>query len=289
MEVIGKGKELKGAVWVAQRIPDGAVAAHANQARITTFARDDPDNFLYAADVVDVAVHYGLWDETLDPLQFSFSDVYAPLSFLSARQGEARVWHIFSQLLGDEFASEYLTYAQGVDLTRRMPLYIVPPRKLTVKDVSQLLTSHYEETPLDSSKDVGAGIFGSPYRPRPLTWVFNDTTYHNERSIAVAKTGWSFVANIRHRLPQPLSCVTWHASDDSSTAPRVPVYSSSLSISKAFAGKGAQDGMVEPVMSFDISKAFCKSCCTCGVFLLLLLHRLGSHFVLQGYKTWYPT
>ena len=256
MEVIGKGKDYTGAVWAAQRIPDGAVAAHANQARITTFDRNDPDNFLYAADVVDIAIHYGLWNKTANPLDFSFSDVYAPLSFLSARQGEARVWSIFSQLLGPDFAADFLNYAQGTNLARRMPLYIVPPQKLTVQDVSHLLTSHYEDTPLDSSKDVGAGIFESPYRPRPLAWTFNKTRYHNERSIATPKTGWSFVAQVRPWLPTPLSCITWHASDDSSTAPRVPVYSSSTAVSKAFAGLGAQDGVVEPILQFDVTKAF---------------------------------
>lgn len=256
LEVIGKGKDFKGSVWVAQRIPDGSVAAHANQARITTFARDDPDNFMYAHDVVDIAVHYGLFDKDADPLTFSFSDVYAPLTFLNARQGEARVWSVFSQILGEDFAAEYLNYAQGTDLTRRMPLYITPPEKLTVKDVAHLLTSHYEDTPLDSSVDVGAGIFASPYRPRPLAWKYNNTMYHNERSVATPKTGWSFVAQVRPWMPAPLSCISWFASDDSSTAPRFPIYSSSTAVPSAFEGKGAQDGVTEPILSFDLTKAF---------------------------------
>ena len=46
MELIGKGKKEKGAVWVARRIPDGYISAHANQARITTFPLDDPENCL---------------------------------------------------------------------------------------------------------------------------------------------------------------------------------------------------------------------------------------------------
>ena len=256
MEVIGKGKDFKGAVWVAQRIPDGSLAAHANQARITTFARNDPDNFLYSPDVVDIAIHYKLWNATNDPLDFSFSDVYAPLNFLSARQGEARVWSIYSQLLGDEFAAEFLDYARGTDLKQRMPLYITPPHKLTVQDVSQLLTSHYENTPLDSSVDVGAGIFNSPYRPRPLAWKYNGTMYHNERSVATPKTGWSFVAQVRSWMPRPLATVTWHSCDDSSTSPRVPVYSVSTAVSSAYGGKGAQDGVMEPILKFDLSKAF---------------------------------
>jgi dipeptidase len=257
MEVIGKGPLYgKGAVWVAQKIPDGMVASHANQARITTFARDDPDNFLYAPDVVDVALYYGIFSADADPLTFSFSDVYDPLTFINARQGEARVWSIFSQILGDDFAAEYLGYAQGIDLTRRMPLYVQPPEKLGVADVMRLLTSHFENTPLDSSVDVGAGIFGSPYRPRPLSWTYNGTMYHNERSVATPKTGWSFVAVVRPWMPAELSSLTWFASDDSSTAPRVPVYSSSVVIPKAYAGKGSQDGVVEPILKFDLTKAF---------------------------------
>lgn len=284
MEVIGKGKDFNGAVWVAQRVPDGSVASHANQARITTFARNDPDNCLYAHDVVDIAVHYGLWNATQDPLSFSFSDVYAPLNFLSARQGmsllcsrrcstikipqdesiphtlsftgEARVWSIYSQLLGDDFAADYLDYARGTALKQRMPLYITPPHKLTVKDVSHLLTSHYEDTPLDSAVDVGAGIFNSPYRPRPLAWKYNGTIYHNERSVATPKTGWSFVAQVRPWMPRKLACLTWHSCDDSSTSPRVPVYAASTAVAPPYAGKGAQDGVMEPVLKFDLTKQF---------------------------------
>lgn len=243
MEVIGRGNEILhnpndstsprklGAVWVAQRIPDGMVSAHANQARITTFPRDDPDNCLYADDVVDVAVHYGLYDAQADPLKFSFSDVYDPLDFIGARQGEARVWSVFSQIAQDpHFAQQYQEYALGNDLSHRMPLYLAPKHKLTKENVMQFMTSHYEGTVMDASQDVGSGLFASPYRPRPLVWSLEEDTeeeeetlqtnhggrllrstenkesskptrYHNERSIATAKTGWSFVAEIRPHMP----------------------------------------------------------------------------------------
>ena len=54
LEMVGKA-ETRGAVWVARRVPDGHVSAHANQARITTFPRDDPENTIFAADVVEFA------------------------------------------------------------------------------------------------------------------------------------------------------------------------------------------------------------------------------------------
>ena len=191
MEVISRGNEYgkKGAVWVAIRIPDGAVCAHANQARIRTFPRDDPDNCLYAHDVVDVAVFYGFYPETADPADFSFSDVYDPVDFLNARQGEARVWSVFSQVADNTgaFQAQYQSYALGEDTTGRMPLYIVPYKKLSLNDIMQLMANHYEGTVMDSSIDVGAGLFEAPYRPRPLEWEYEGVKYHNERSIATAK------------------------------------------------------------------------------------------------------
>ena len=172
MELIGRGDTYGklGAVWVAQKIPDGYVAAHANQARIRTFPRDDPDNCLYAEDVVDVAVHYGLYPATADPLEFSFSDVYDPVQFVTARMSEARVWSMFSEIADQDgsFQKQYEDYALGKNTQNRMPLYIKPYSKLSVLDVMQLFNSHYEGTALDPRHDSGAGIFGSPYRSRPL-------------------------------------------------------------------------------------------------------------------------
>lgn len=260
LEVISRGNDYgkKGAVWVAQRIPDGAVAAHANQARIRTFPRDDPDNFLFAPDLVDVAVFYGLYPVTADPLDFSFSDIYDPVNFIEARQGEARVWSILSQIADQsgEFEANYESYALGENLSNRMPLFVVPYKKLSLDDVMQLMTSHYEGTRLDSSKDVGAGLFASPYRPRPLEWQYKNVTYHNERNVATAKTGWNFVGQVRPWMPAPLAALVWFACDDSSTSPRVPVYGSSTRISPAYAGKGPQDGVVSPLLKLDLTKAF---------------------------------
>ncbi|GKY99115.1 hypothetical protein MPSEU_000867000 [Mayamaea pseudoterrestris] len=261
MEVIGRGNSYGklGAVWVAVQIPNGSVGAHANHARVTTFARNDSGNCLYSDDVVAVAVHYGLYDADADPLAFSFSDVYDPRNFLNVRQGEARVWSLFSVVADDsgEFSSKYFTYASGQDyMGERMPLYVTPYRKLSLEDAMDLMSSHYEGTPLDASVDVGSGLFASPHRPRPLLWTYENKTYHNERSIATPKTGWNFIATIRPWMPAPLAAVIWFACDDSSTAPRVPIYASSRRVSQAYSGKGPQDGVISPLLQFDMSKAF---------------------------------
>lgn len=260
MELIGRGDTYGklGAVWVAQKIPDGYVGAHANQARTTTFPRDDPDNCLYAEDVVDVAVHYGLYPATADPKDFSFSDVYNPLQFLSARMSEARVWSIFSAIAdtNGDFQKKYQDYALGANTKNRMPLFIKPYAKLSVQHVMELMTSHYEETELDPTQDSGAGIFASPYRSRPLVWEYGGKKYHNERTLATPRTGWNFVAQLRPWMPEELSALVWFAVDDSSTSPRVPVFGSNRRIAEPYAGKGTQDGVPAPVFQFDLNKAF---------------------------------
>ena len=127
MEIIGKGEFELGAVWVAHKIPDGAVSAHANQARIQTFPLNDPETALYAQDVISFAETIGLYNATTNG-DFSFSDIYDPVSFEGARFCEARVWSFFSTIMGEEFSNTYLGYAQGYDLSNRMPLFVYPSR-----------------------------------------------------------------------------------------------------------------------------------------------------------------
>eukprot|EP00934_Nitzschia_sp_Nitz4_P004232 Nitzschia sp. Nitz4//scaffold9_size221794//2765//4634//NITZ4_001310-RA/size221794-processed-gene-0.299-mRNA-1//-1//CDS//3329560893//4222//frame0 len=260
MEVIGCGDTYtrKGAVWVAQKVPDGYITAHANQARITTFPRDDPENCIYSPDVVEVAIHYGLYPADKDPLDFSFSDTYDPVSFTTARFSEARVWSILSQVADDtgDFQVQFQDYAAGRNLTTRMPLFVKPYKKLSSLDVMNMMNSHYEGTELDGTKDVGGGVFGDPHRPRPLTWDFAGKTYFNERTVAIERTGWNFVAQIRPDMPLELAVLIWFGCDDSSTAPRVPVYASSTRVADPYAGKGTQDGAPAPMMKLDMTKAF---------------------------------
>lgn len=256
MEVIGRGGEGKiGFVWVAVRVPDGMVAAHANQARIQTFPKDDPDNSMYADDVVDLARGLGLYDGNDE--EFSFSDTYDPVTFEGARLCDARVWSIFSLITADDnFEDHYADYATGKNLSNRMPLWIKPAQKLALKDVTSLMRDHYEDSVLDLSNDVGAEDAEAPYRTHPLVWEYEGDTYVNERTVATQQTGWNFVAQQRHWMPPELSSILWFAVDDSGTAPRYPVYGSSRAVSDAFFGVGPQDGVPSPILDFDLSKAF---------------------------------
>jgi dipeptidase len=220
MDLIGKGQGNKGAVWVARRIPDGYVSAHANQARITTFPLDEPENCIYAEDVISFAREQGYFNGK--DKNFSFSDTYAPVTFGGARFCEARVWSFFSKIT--DGMDKYLDYAKGENLENRMPLWVKPDSKLAAHDLMNYMRDHYEGTPLDMTEDVGAGPYRNPYRWRPLTWSVGDVTYCNERAIATQQTGFSFVTESRNWLPDWIGGIFWFGVDDAATTVYNPMY-----------------------------------------------------------------
>lgn len=238
MEMIGKGAGHKGAVWVARRLPEGHLAAHANHARIRQFPLDEPDTTLYSPDVISFARDKG-WYSGADK-DFSFADTYNPLDFEAQRFSEARVWSIYRRAapslgLGPE-------YADGSAPAKRLPLWIKPDRKLSVQDAMALMRDHFEGTPLDLSKDVGAGPYALPYRWRPLTWVVDGKTYLNERAISTQQTGFTFVAQMRAWLPDPVGGVLWFGVDDTAMTVYTPMYAGIREVPKNFAQGVADRG-----------------------------------------------
>ena len=138
-------------MWVALRVPDGYVHTHANQARIRHFLPcSNPDECMSAPDVVSFAIKRGYWKGAVDDPAFSFSDVYDPVTFEGARFCEARVWSVFSAALSTRTNPQpmamHLDYAQGYNLTNRMPLFVRPAAKLAVNDTMELMRTHFENT-----------------------------------------------------------------------------------------------------------------------------------------------
>ena len=240
MDLVGKGPDDKGIVWVARRVPDGYICAHANQARITTFPMDDPENCLYAPDVISFAREQG-WFVGTDE-EFSFRDAYNPLDFGGARAREARAWSAFNILCDGVFtyefngetlsspASDWLDFVMGYDLSGEMPLFVKPSRKITPKDVADVMRDHYEGTPLDMTQDVGAGGNALPYRWRPMRFSWNGKTYVNERAIATQQTGFWFVAQARGWLPDEVGALVWFGTDDAATSYLTPIYVSTREV-----------------------------------------------------------
>ncbi len=247
MELIGKGPGKKGMAFVARLIPDGYISGHANQARITTFPLangttsitvEDIDKIsdpavetVYAADMIDLAREAGWYSGT--DANFSFSDVFAPVDFSGARFCEARVWAAFNRVNGS--MGEYVDYAMGHDLSRRMPLWIKPDRKLSVEDVMGLMRDYYQGTPMDMTKDVGAGPYLSTIRWRPMTWSVDGKNYLHERATSTQQTGFSFVAQSRNWLPDPVGGIIWFGVDDTYYTVYTPMYCGMTSVPHSFA------------------------------------------------------
>ena len=269
MDLVGKGKE-KGIVWVARRVPDGYICAHANQCRITRFPLDDPQNCLYAPDVIDFARRQG-WYEGKDE-DFSFRDAYNPLDFSGARACDARAWSAFNILCDGTFtyeqngalvsapASDWLEYAMGHELSGEMPLFVKPSRKISAKDVSDVMRDHFEGTPMDMRTDAGAGGNACPYRWRPMGFEVDGVSYVNERAIATQQTGFWFVAQARGFLPDEVGALLWFGTDDAATSYLTPCYVNSTKVPECLRVGNGDMLHYSPTSSFWICNRVAQAC-----------------------------
>ena len=260
-EMIGKGEGEKGVVWVARLIPDGYICAHANQARITTFAFQKTNDWFNhkqetfnSEDVITFARKKGYFNG--EDKDFSFSDTYNPVTFDGTRYCDLRVWAFFNHVSTEMQA--YWDYATGNDLkfdangycTNRMPLWIKPNRKISQIDMMRFMGDHLEGTALDMTKDFGAGPYECPYRWRPMTWKAYGTKFIHERTTGTQQTGFCFVAQLRGYLPDKIGAINWFGADDCANALFVPFIASTSVIPHAFAkGTGT-------MMDFTMESAF---------------------------------
>ena len=263
MEMIGKGVGNKGAVWVAMRIPDDCVSAHANQARITTFPLQSKKNpksisskniskiynpeveVVYAADVISFARTQGLYEGT--DADFSFSDTYNPLDFGGLRFCEARVWTFFRQI--DPSINRFYSYING-ETRERMPLWVKPTHKLSARDLMRVMRDHYEGTELDMTVGAGSGPYNTVFRPSPLTYKVDGVEYYHERPIGTQQTGFTFIAQMRNWLPNPIGGILWFGCDDATTNVYVPIYCDINTIPESFSEKNGS------LLEFSWTSAF---------------------------------
>lgn len=218
MEMIGKGGKSKGAVWVARRIPDGMISGHANHSRIHRFPLNDPET-LYSPDVIDFARSQGYFDGKDE--DFDFSLAYAVTDFGALRGCDARVWSFFTKHSdGMDAYLPWITAGEG----EPMPLWVKPGKPMSVRDMQWAMRDHFEDTPFDMTKDVGAGPFKVPYRWRPMEFEVDSVKYVHERAIATQQTGFTFVAQLRDKVLPEMKGVLWFGVDDTNTCVYVPMY-----------------------------------------------------------------
>lgn len=263
LEMIGKGVGNKGAVWVARRIPDDCISAHANQARITTFpleGKKSPNSLsskhidrlqepqidvVYSDDVINFARKKGYFKGKDE--EFSFSDTYNPLDYGGIRWCEARVWAFFNAL--NDSMAQYLDYINGKSL-RRMPLWVKPNQKITLETMRDRMRDHYEGTPLDMTVGAGSGPYATPFRPSPLTYEVDSVEYYHERPVATQQTGFTFVAQMRSWLPDAIGGILWFGVDDATGNLYVPMYCCLTKVPISFSEKNGS------LLDFSWTSAF---------------------------------
>ena len=240
MELIGKGKVEKGAVWVATRIPDDCIAAHANQARITTINFKDKENWMWSKDVVKFARKQGYFTGKKDE-DFNFQEAYAPYDFSGLDVCEARVWSFFSKFSDD--MEQYYDFATGKTFVEtggkyageRMPLYIKPNHKVSAQELKDCMRDQYEGTPLDITQGPDAGPWNSKLRYGSLGFQLDSVQYWFERPIATQQTGWSFVAQMRGYESAKAGGILWFGVDDAASSLYVPMYSKINAVPECYA------------------------------------------------------
>ena len=246
MEMVGKGPEKKGAVWVAIRIPDNAICAHANQSRITTFDQKDKKNVIYSKDVIKFAREMGFFSGK--DVDFSFNAAYGAPDFGGRRFCEARVWSFFNHFAD---MTPYLDYAMGkVPNAEPMPLWIIPNRKVSVQDIEECMRDHYEGTPFALDNDMGGGIWDMPYRPTPLSFEVDGKKCFNERPTSTQQTGFSYVSQMRSWLPREIGGCIWWGNDDGNMIAYTPIYCGNTVQPKCYNTPGAND------VTFSMDNAF---------------------------------
>ena len=242
MDMIGKGAE-KGAVWIAVRIPDDAICAHANEPRIRQVDLKDKKNVRYAKDMIEFARKRGYFNGK--DSDFSFADAYCVHDAATRRSCDARAWTYMRRFA--PAMDKYYSWVVG-ESDDPMPLYVVPEKKVSLEDMIMSMRDHFEETPLDMTQDIGAGPNHVPYRWRPMEYEVDGKKYCMERAIATQQTGWSFVAQCRDWLPDPVGGLFWFGTDDTNTCVYMPLYCSLTEVPMQFT--------VGDLYNFDMNSNF---------------------------------
>ena len=231
LEMVGTGNGGEGAIWVAVKIPDGYISAHANMARVGEFPLDDPENCLYSDNVISYAVEKGYYDPNSGE-PFRFNEAYCPPNPERLKYCESRVWSLFNRAAPSQNLSP--DYCRAVKGAKRYPLYIKPDKKITLENVIDLVRDHYEGTDFDMTKGIDAGPFGSPNRWRPLSWESDSVKYSWERPISIYNSAFSYIAQLRSWLPNEIGGIAWFGVDGTYFSCYFPIYCGVTKISESF-------------------------------------------------------
>jgi dipeptidase len=212
-----------GAVWVAQRIPDGEVGVSANRARIGEIDLNNKDYFMASSNIFTLGEELGFYDSK-GSKPFSFYEVYAPKDSFYNRRREWRVLSLVAPSLNLDPDAE------------RYPFSVKPDKKLSVQDLMAIKRDHYEGTEFDLTQGMAAGPFGNPNRyPTPSKVRPEDRkSFDWERAISMFRCSYSFISQARSWLPDPIGGVLWFGEDAPHSTCYIPFYCQITEVPESF-------------------------------------------------------
>jgi dipeptidase len=241
-EIVGSGKVNVGAIWAAQRVPDGEISVNANASRIRQINLDEDDYFMASKNIYSVAQDSGWWNP--DDGEFEFCYTYNPsgrTSFASRR----REWRVLS------LAAPSLKLDGNAE---NFPFSVKPDSLVSLSKMVDFFQDYYENTPYNFVKDItwtnDKGIteispLANPFMPYDMNKIFKINGgwgWLGERTIARWYTMYATITQSRDWLPNEVGGVVWLAFDNVATSIYVPLYCSITDVAESYKAPGRPKG-----------------------------------------------
>ena len=217
-EIIGPGPlwqvgdKEPGAFWVAQRVPDGHVAASANHPVIDVINFNDPENFLFSPGIKEYAIAQGWWKaDSKEPL--SWRENF--LAYSSPETCGRRIWRVMTLCNPD---------LVGKIDEKDLPFSVPVKNKLTLADIMRIKADHYEGTEFDLTKGLTAGPWSDPRRYRPNGFSYLGKSYGWQRGISQVQCEYVTITQSRRWLPDEVGGVVWYGPANPDLTCYVPLY-----------------------------------------------------------------
>ena len=215
-----QGDSTPGAYWVAQRIPDGYVAACANNAIVKHIDFNDPANFLYGPGILEFATDMGWWSPT-SGVEFNWRLHFCNATAVTSSR---RVWGAFRL-----FAPSLVPTLVENDL----PVFVKPDNKVTINDINAIQRDHYEDTQFDTRYSLTAGPWENPRRYRGLSFRVDGVSYSWQRMIAQVQCEYTITTQSRGWLPDAIGACVWYGPGNPDLTCYMPLYVSVSELSPA--------------------------------------------------------
>ena len=227
LEIVGCGEDCIGAVWVAQRIPDGHIGVNANASRILGIDLEDSDHFMASGNIFDVAAENGWWDRSSgEPFRFAYAYDPEGRASMAARRRE---WRVFD------------TFAPSLELdpnAENFPFSVKPDTLVALAQVMEIFRDTYEGTEFDMTKymlvpdpDNEGAFVKSPYANpfmhydmMPLFKINGGWGWRGERCIARYYCTYVTITQSRGWLPDPVGGIVWLGWDNPAMTAYAPLY-----------------------------------------------------------------